>query len=105
MHWFCGFEHVAAKPWVHLFAGQATVSEKRICSGTFALMPLGSVYLVRLCFEQMDSIAAPLFMAGFLLAGSLWLSLCVRFIPAKVLWVAGTIGWLVLLALALTGRV
>ena len=108
MHWFSGFEHLAAKPWVNLFAGQATEFEKRVCSGTFLLMPfwwVAFVYLGPLCFDQPDSFGFWLFVGGLFLISYLWLSLWVRFIPAKVSWVAGTIAWLAVLGLALTGRI
>jgi hypothetical protein len=112
MHWFTihcfgGFEHVGAKPWVHLFAGQATEVEKRLCGGEFTLVPIGKaafVYLGPLYFDQIDSIAGSLFMAGVLLTGCLMLWLWVRFIPAKASWVAAAIAWLAVVALFLTRR-
>ena len=62
------FEHLGAKPWVHLFAGQATPFEARVCSGTFALMPFwlaAFVYLGPTCFDQLDSFAFSILVGGF----------------------------------------
>lgn len=105
MHWFCGFEHVAAQPWIHLFAGTATECEKRVCSGTFAVMPFGLMvveYFRRVYFD--DSIRFSLSVGGLLVAGALCLCLCEKCIPAKVSWMAGTIVWVVFLALVFTGK-
>ncbi len=98
-HWF-PFEHFGAQPWVRLFSGQATPSEVRCCSGMFALMPLAIAAMVHLPIAA-ESLRFVVIFAGILLLGSVWL----KFVPAKVSWVLGTIFWLVEVWLALSGRI
>ncbi len=100
-----GFEHLAKDMWVRLFTGQATPYEKRCCSGTFALMPFGLLAFVYLGprFLARTDLAA-LFMAGFILVGSICFWGWVKLVPAKLSWVLGTVFWLAELWWGLTGR-
>jgi hypothetical protein len=105
IHCFSAFDHVAAEPWVHLFAGQATAFEKRLCSGQFALMPwvfVSFVYVVPHC--QIDSLGFVSFFGALIFLGSLWLTAWVKLIPTGVSWVFGAVFWLAVLGWASTNR-
>jgi len=97
---FFGVEHFGKDMWVRLFAGQASPSELRCCSGMFALMPWMIVvfqFIGPYFFITDKSFGFVLFTACVLLASFIWLWVWVSFIPTKFSWVLGTLFWLALI--------